>query len=109
MAEMAGGRRTLTIEEATLLSGAQATHAVGLQQGAYAMAASPTIDRQTFTVEEAAALLGIGRNSAYQAIARGELPALRLGRRLLVPRAALERHLAEGGAVERDAPRRRRS
>lgn len=73
------------------------------------MSTSPTIDRQTFTVEEAATLLGIGRNSAYQAIARGELPALRLGRRLLVPRAALERHLAESGAVERDAPRRRRS
>lgn len=109
MTEMTGGRRTSTIEEATLLSGAQAKHTVGLQQGACAVATSPTIDRQTFTVEEAATLLGIGRNSAYQAIARGELPALRLGRRLLVPRAALERHLAESGAVERDAPRRRRS
>lgn len=53
------------------------------------------IIRQTLTVEEAAALLGIGRNSAYQAIARGELPVLRLGRRLLIPRAALERRLAE--------------
>jgi excisionase family DNA binding protein len=53
-----------------------------------------TMDRQTLTVEEAAALLGIGRNTAYQAIARGELPVLRLGRRLLVPRAALDQLLS---------------
>ncbi len=49
--------------------------------------------RQTFTVEEAAEILGIGRNSAYEAIRRGEIPALRLGRRLVVPRQALERLL----------------
>src|SRR6478736_8768542 len=48
-------------------------------QGSHASAPPATIGRQTLTVEEAAALLGIGRNSAYQAIARGELPALRLG------------------------------
>jgi excisionase family DNA binding protein len=46
-------------------------------------------ERQTLTVEEAAAVLGIGRNNAYQAITSGELPVLRIGRRLLVPRAAL--------------------
>ncbi len=84
-------------------------HAVERPQGTHAMATQRTIDRQTLTVEEAATLLGIGRNSAYQAIARGELPALRLGRRLLVPRAALDRHLAESGAVERDVPARRRA
>ena len=50
-------------------------------------------ERQTLTVEEAAEILGIGRNSAYEAIRRGEIPALRLGRRLVVPRRALERLL----------------
>jgi excisionase family DNA binding protein len=40
-------------------------------------------------VEEAAALLGIGRRTAYKAVAAGELPALRLGNRLVVPRAKL--------------------
>jgi excisionase family DNA binding protein len=49
----------------------------------------------TITVEEAAALLRIGRNLAYEAVRRGELPAIRVGRRLLVPRQALER-LLEG-------------
>ena len=49
--------------------------------------------RQTLTVEEAGGLLGISRNSAYEAARRGELPAIRIGKRLIVPRAALERLL----------------
>ena len=53
--------------------------------------------RQTVTVEEAAKLLGIGRGSAYEAVRRGELPAIRLGKRLVVPRAALDRLLASAG------------
>jgi len=47
----------------------------------------------TFTVTEMATLLGISRASAYQLVRTGELPALRLGRRLVVPRVALERLL----------------
>ena len=49
----------------------------------------------TYTVTEVANLLRIGRNSAYEAIKRGDLPALRVGKRLLVPRVALEKLLAE--------------
>lgn len=41
--------------------------------------------RATCTVPEAGRLLGIGRDAAYGAVARGELPCLRLGRRLVVP------------------------
>jgi len=47
-------------------------------------------ERLTLTVEEAGELLGISRAFAYELVARGELPSLRLGRRLLVPRRALE-------------------
>ena len=43
----------------------------------------------TLTVEEAGSLLGISRRSAYRAASTGELPTLRLGRRLLVPTARL--------------------
>lgn len=39
----------------------------------------------TLTVEQAGELLGISRYSAYRAAASGELPVLRLGRRILVP------------------------
>jgi excisionase family DNA binding protein len=49
----------------------------------------------TYQIEEAAALLGIGRSRCYEAARTGEIPAIRIGRRLLVPRAALER-LLEG-------------
>jgi excisionase family DNA binding protein len=55
----------------------------------------PTPDQQpTLTVEEAGELLGISRGSAYEAARTGELPTIRIGRRLVVPTAALRRMLA---------------
>ena len=56
------------------------------------LAASPT--RKTVTVEQAADELGIGRNLGYRAAADGSLPTIRIGKRLLVPRLALDRLLA---------------
>lgn len=50
-------------------------------------------ERLTRTVDEAAALLGISRNTAYDMAAAGRLPTIRMGRRLLVPKAALEKLL----------------
>ena len=44
----------------------------------------------TMTVEEAGRMLGISRGLAYELVARGEIPSLRLGRRIVVPRRALE-------------------
>jgi excisionase family DNA binding protein len=41
----------------------------------------------TMTIPEAAELLGISRSAAYRAVARGEIPTIRIGRRLLVPTA----------------------
>lgn len=41
--------------------------------------------RATITLPEAGQVLGIGRDAAYAAAARGEIPSLRCGRRLLVP------------------------
>ena len=52
---------------------------------------------QTLTVEDAARILGIGRSAAYLAVRRGELPAIQIGRRYVVPRAALERLLTHAG------------
>lgn len=45
------------------------------------------------TVEDAAVALGIGRTAAYAAVKDGEIPSIRLGRRLVVPTAALRRML----------------
>lgn len=50
--------------------------------------------RSTLSVEEAGAILGLSKDSAYKAVARGEIPALRLGRRLRVPTEQLRRLLA---------------
>jgi excisionase family DNA binding protein len=45
-------------------------------------------------VTEAARLLGIGRTLAYDLVTRGDLPAVRLGRRVLIPRHAIDTLLA---------------
>jgi excisionase family DNA binding protein len=42
--------------------------------------------RVTITVPEAAELLGISESAAYEAAARGELPAVKVGRRVLIKR-----------------------
>jgi excisionase family DNA binding protein len=47
-------------------------------------------ERVTLTVEEAAAILGISRALGYELVRRHELPSLRFGRRIVIPRRALE-------------------
>jgi excisionase family DNA binding protein len=51
-------------------------------------------------VEEAAQVLTIGRNACYEAIKRGEIRARKIGRRLLVPRAEIERLLRGAPGAE---------
>lgn len=53
------------------------------------------------TVEQTAALLCIGRNQAYDAIRRGQLYAVRIGRSWRVPKAALVRFLDDGESAGR--------
>jgi excisionase family DNA binding protein len=53
--------------------------------------------RDTFTVPEAAEILGVSRWSAYQAVHNNEIPSIWVGRRCLVPRVALERMLDGAG------------
>jgi excisionase family DNA binding protein len=50
------------------------------------------------TVEEAGRVLRVGRNSAYELVRSGRIASKRVGRRMLVPRTAVERWLAEAGA-----------
>jgi excisionase family DNA binding protein len=61
---------------------------------------------ETLTVEAAAKRLRIGRNQCYEAVARGELPAIKIGRRILIPVAALDALLrGEPRLVAREARR----
>lgn len=48
---------------------------------------------QTLRIEDAAKVLGIGRTAAYAAVKRGEIPTIKIGSLLLVPKPALERML----------------
>lgn len=50
----------------------------------------------TLTVDEAAEALGVSRGLAYEAVRQGEIPSIRVGRRILVPRQALTRMLEAG-------------
>lgn len=54
----------------------------------------PKFEPRTISVPAAGKLLGIGRNAAYEAVKRDELPGvIKIGKRILVSRAALERML----------------
>lgn len=64
---------------------------------------SSDVERLTLSVEEAAQVLGISRALAYELVRRGDLPRLQLGRRVVVPRRALEELVtaaADGDQVE---------
>jgi excisionase family DNA binding protein len=52
--------------------------------------------RLTVSVEEAARILGISRGAAYARAGDGSLPTVRLGKRLLVPKRALDKMLTIG-------------
>jgi hypothetical protein len=52
----------------------------------------PPVERQTYTIEEAAKILGICRAVAYR---KGVLPTVKIAGRRLVPKVALDRMLAK--------------
>jgi excisionase family DNA binding protein len=55
----------------------------------------------TMTVEAAALVYGIARASAYEGVRTGEIPSIRVGRRILIPTAAVRRQLGlnDGGGL----------
>jgi len=56
-------------------------------------------DSLVLTPVETARLLRIGRATVYEQIRQGNIPSIRMGRRILVPRAALMRKLESGSDV----------
>jgi len=62
------------------------------------MSAPPTADEAALadicTVPEVAAWLGVNRKTVYDAVNRRELPCARLGRRVILSRAAITDWLA---------------
>jgi len=60
---------------------------------------NPTDHPLTLTVEQAAKLLGIGRSTAYELVHTGDIPSLRLGRRIVVPIGQIATQLGIGSDV----------
>jgi excisionase family DNA binding protein len=59
--------------------------------------------RSLLTVEEAAAVLRIGRNMCYELIRQGQIPHVRLGRLIRVPRFGLESWIAQQSGLPAEA------
>ena len=53
--------------------------------------------RLVYDVPEAGAKLGLSRNASYAAAKRGDLPTIKIGKLLRVPKAAFDQLLARGG------------
>ena len=54
-------------------------------------------EKLTLTVSEAAEVLGIGRSAAYQGIHSGEIPSIKIGSRIIIPKVALQQKLQAAG------------
>jgi excisionase family DNA binding protein len=80
--------------EANLIA---ASHSAGTELTE--MPSTPTV----LTVCEVAQILRLGKISVYQAIDRGDIPCIRIGRRILIPRHALEQLLKNPRPVPRPA------
>ena len=54
--------------------------------------------RSTYTVEECSQLLGLSRSATFEGVHRGDIPHVRVGRRILIPKIAIDRMLNEAGS-----------
>ena len=61
----------------------------------------PGISVVVYTVPEVAKMLGINRNLGYEMARTGQIPTIKLGRRLVCPKAAIDRLLSEGSSTSR--------
>ena len=54
-------------------------------------------DSQTVKPDELARILDVGRNTIYEGLRSGKIPAIRLGKRFVIPRAAITEWLKTAG------------
>lgn len=68
---------------------------------------SPEVERvltkATVNVEELARLMGIGKRQAYEAVERGDIPSIRLGRRIVISTRVIKGILESGTVPSRAA------
>jgi excisionase family DNA binding protein len=58
-----------------------------------------TATNLTYSIPEAGAMAGLSRNGSYDAADRGEIPAIRFGRKKRVPKAIWDRKLGISSEV----------
>jgi excisionase family DNA binding protein len=73
---------------------------VALKEGLRSMKNNEKVNRSVLSVEEVRSQLGLSRSLMYDAVRSGQIPAIRIGRRILIPRTALEQ-LLNGTMPER--------
>lgn len=56
-------------------------------------------EHELLTLKEALPLLRVSKNTAYEQIRQGLIPSRRIGRKIFIPRRALERFLEQASAV----------
>jgi excisionase family DNA binding protein len=73
--------------------------AVSLSGDRWATCGQPVVadwrSSAVISVEDAGAVLGLGRSASYDAVRRGDIPVIKIGRRLLVPTALLRALIGE--------------
>lgn len=62
--------------------------------------AEAPVERRVYEVEDVMTMLGISRNHAYMMARARAFPALRLGRRIVIPREAFDRWFENAGQPE---------
>ncbi len=93
----ATARRDPEVRDGLQLTGADSRPS-HLEPGSQNLPTAILGERLVLSVAEAGELLGLSRAFAYELVARGELPVVRFGRRIVVPKAALLELLASAAS-----------
>jgi excisionase family DNA binding protein len=65
--------------------------------------ATDTDERLVYEVPEAGAMLGLSRNNSYLAAKRGDIPTIKIGKLIRVPKAAFHQMLERAGRNDGEA------
>lgn len=58
-----------------------------------------TTTKQTYTVDEAADILGLGKTLTYNLVRVGKIPAIKCGKRWIIPISRFDKWLNEEGGI----------
>lgn len=56
-----------------------------------------SVTKKTYSVKEAATVLGMTADAVYNAVHRGDVPSFRVGGKILIPKARLDEMLGIAG------------